>query len=67
MERVVCGAFEAAYSASPERDLLVLDVCAVEQLVRSELLTDWFVCSIDDDDASLMLLLLIDDDDDNEI
>ena len=66
MERVVCGAFEAAYSASPERDLLVLDVCAVEQLVRSELLTDWFVCTIDDDDDAsliLLLLLLIDDDD----
>ena len=62
----MCGAFEAAYSASPERDLLVLDVCAVEQLVRSELLTDWFVCTIDDDDDAsliLLLLLLIDDDD----
>ena len=63
----MCGAFEAAYSASPERDLLVLDVCAVEQLVRSELLTDWFVCTIDDDDDDasliLLLLLLVEDDD----
>jgi hypothetical protein len=62
MERVVCGAFEAAYSASPssspDRDLLVLDVYAVEQLVRSELLTDWFVWTIDDDD---------DDDDDDDM
>jgi len=41
LDRVVSRAFEAAYSAAPET--VLLDVCAVEELIQSDLLDNWYV------------------------